>query len=82
MSTRTMPIQAIEFVPESSSDFDDDTWHFVCHCTNDNIAACGLDVTDEPWVDRGDEEACPLCWLSWPDGSYCPWGCTCEDCLV
>ncbi len=58
-----------------------DPAHLVCHCTDDNIAACGLDVTDEPWTDGPDEDDCPLCVLAWPDDApCCPWGCRCDDC--
>lgn len=59
---------------------DDDTIHWVCHCTNDNIAACGLDVTDSEMLSPstwGEDDDCPLCVLAWPDGPTCPWGCSC-----
>lgn len=60
---------------------DPDTTHLVCHCTDFNVAACGLDVAHLPWTpDAPEERDCPLCVLAWPDGWTCPSGCACEDC--
>lgn len=59
----------------------DDVCHIVCHCTEDKIAACGLDCTGLPWDDDRDLP-CPLCYEAWPDDAEtCPWGCSCpEEC--
>lgn len=55
--------------------------HLVCHCTDDTIAACGLDVSETPWTpDAPEKDDCPLCVLAWPADSTCPSGCACEDC--
>ena len=80
MSTE-IRIAALEVVQTTGTQDKDDIWHFVCHCTDDNLSACGLDVTESPWVDGAEDKECPLCNLAWPDGEPCPWGCTCEECL-
>lgn len=73
-------VRAIEVVQTSAAQDIDDVCHFVCHCTGDNLAACGLDCSDTHWT-TDDEAPCPLCSLRWPDGSpVCPWGCSCEEC--
>jgi hypothetical protein len=55
--------------------------HIVCHCTEDNVSACGIDCTDDAWVDPEDEHPCPLCELAWPyEALACPWGCACGEC--
>lgn len=61
--------------------FDDDgVAHIVCHCTDDAVAACGLDVADSPWDETCEEPDCPLCRLRWPlDAAACPWGCSCSE---
>lgn len=59
----------------------DDGCHLVCHCTDDKISACGLDVEDDPWAVDDDEPACVMCCLAWPDGApTCPFGCSCYEC--
>ena len=69
-----------ESVQTSASQDQDDIWHYVCHCTDRNTSACGLDCTDAPWA-GGDDDECPLCVLAWPDDApTCPWGCMCEEC--
>lgn len=71
-------------VDATSQDFDFDITHWVCHCTNDNIAACGLDVT-EMNLEQGyipNEQYCALCVLAWPENSPCPWGCECHECKI
>lgn len=57
-------------------------YHVVCHCTDDNIAACGLDVSDRPLTRDVDDDKleCPMCALAWPvEAPTCPWGCSCEE---
>ena len=72
--------RAPEIVQTTAAQDLDDIWHAVCHCTDDRIAACGLDCSDAPWCDDGDDKVCPLCILAWPDDApTCPWGCDCED---
>lgn len=62
-------------------DQDQNVVHLVCHCTGGNIAACGLDVSREPWTPNAPlDDDCPLCVLAWPDDATCPSGCACEDC--
>lgn len=58
--------------------------HLVCHCSDFNIAACGLDVTGMELIEgvKGSADDCPLCMLAWPDDKPCPWGCSCWECLV
>ena len=65
---------------ESGEDFE--IIHNVCHCTEDRIAWCGLDVTDETWAEgSSDERDCPLCGVVIDaDPDRCPWGCRCEEC--
>lgn len=76
-----MSVRAAEAVQVSSAEDTDDIWHIVCHCTNDDTAACGLDCTTAVWSDDGDEAVCPLCRLVWPiDAPMCPWGCGCDEC--
>lgn len=73
-------IAPLEVVQTSAAEDEDDIWHFVCHCTDDRVSACGLDCSEVGWVE-GDEEPCPLCALAWPDDApTCPWGCACEEC--
>ena len=63
------------------SDPADDLEHLVCHCTDDNIAACRKDVTDSAWTNLPDDMTCALCLLAWPiDSPTCPWGCACDEC--
>ena len=78
MSAKVAPLEVVV----TTAPADDDAVHFVCHCTNDNRSACGLDVTTaELRRDWSDDEDCPLCVLAWPDGApECPWGCRCEEC--
>lgn len=79
-----MTIVAIEPVFDEAFELDEtEPVHLVCHCTKDAVAACGLDVTFEPWEEYALEELeCPLCLLVWPDGApTCPWGCACEECV-
>lgn len=60
---------------------EDDVEHIVCHCTDDNVAACRKDVTDSEWSEMPDDRICALCLLAWPiDAPTCPWGCACEEC--
>lgn len=59
---------------------DDDLEHWVCHCTSWNISGCGMDVSREEWAVDDLDEVCPLCELAYPEGSVCPWGCSCEEC--
>ncbi len=59
-----------------------DEWepaHLVCHCTDNEVAACGLNMAGQPWAEE-DDDVCALCLLVWPDGSPCRWGCDCEEC--
>ncbi len=77
MSADLLPIEVVVTRPSE----DDDLHHIVCHCTNDNTSACGLDVADLPFVEFSDYEDCYLCFLAWPDDApTCPWGCSCEEC--
>lgn len=57
-----------------------DVAHWVCHCTNDEVAACGLDVANVPLVNETEQPDCPLCALAWSDAPTCPWGCSCDEC--
>lgn len=42
-------------------DDDPDVGHYVCDCDQD-IALCGWDVTNEPWVTEESEiPTCPMC---------------------
>lgn len=55
--------------------------HWVCHCTDHRVSACGRDVTGHPWEPADtDTPACPECEEAWPVGWTCPSGCACEDC--
>lgn len=42
---------------------DDDLDHTVC--CDENIALCGRDVTDEPWVEVGSPNQCVVCEDLW-----------------
>lgn len=69
--------------PEDGTEDDHGVIHWVCHCTDDAITACGLDLSHSPLMETlpGEvlDEDCPLCRLAWPvDG--CPWGCSCAEC--
>ena len=59
--------------------------HIVCHCTKQNIAWCGLDVSDTPFIpdplDLDDVKACVFCVLTVEISPHtCPWGCACDIC--
>lgn len=72
----------IECVMDELTSDGPDVTHLVCHCTDDDIAACGLDVSDSPWAPEStDEVPCPLCFTAWDaDAPTCPWGCACDEC--
>ena len=66
----------------SPADEDDETMHLVCHCTDGDVSACGLDVSESKWVELDEQPPCPFCEAIWPESSpVCPWGCSCEDCI-
>lgn len=69
-------------VIDTTSNNDPDETHLVCHCTDDNLAACGFDASTSPWCAPDAEEVpCPLCYTAWPAGApTCPWGCNCDEC--
>jgi hypothetical protein len=78
-------VAPLEIVQTSATDDLIDVTHITCHCTDDAVSACGLDVRDATWADDvtddDTEPPCPLCELAWPDDSpTCPWGCVCEEC--
>ena len=77
-----MPQLATIEVTEVAPTPDDGPSHTVCHCSNDNTAWCGLDVTHEPMLDGpADGDCCPLCGLVSDElADHCPWGCICEEC--
>lgn len=55
--------------------------HWVCHCTEHRVSACGLNVSGQPWEPDGtDTPVCGECEAAWPAGWTCPSGCACEDC--
>lgn len=71
------PVVVVEVTPAA-----DETDHVVCHCSNDNVGWCGLDLTDSPWVDDEDGTPCPLCALLEDDLiDACPWSCSCAECV-
>lgn len=49
---------------------DDDLHHVTC--CDDDIAMCGLDVTDVPWGDGEGEVLCPLCAIAEEEDLACP----------
>lgn len=77
----TLAVKALEEIVDKATN-DDDVMHLVCHCSNDEISACGLDCSEVAWHDvNSSEPPCPMCVIVWPEGSPCPWGCECEECF-
>lgn len=80
-----MTATVIEPVVETTSGEEDGVTHISCHCTDNKIAWCGIDVSDQPLEDEGfeidDIDSCVLCALVLDDlkDERCPWGCTCDD---
>jgi hypothetical protein len=60
--------------------------HLTCHCSDFMVSACRIDLSDYLWASDAEHlpnpKDCSLCYLEWPDGEPCPWGCTCEYCLI
>ncbi|MEP7738562.1 hypothetical protein ABKW28_12970 [Nocardioides sp. 31GB23] len=55
--------------------------HWVCHCTDQRVSACGRDVSGRPFEPAGtDTPDCPACAEAWPAEWTCPSGCACEEC--
>lgn len=84
-----MTLLESEIITEQVEDDDDDprVQHLVCHCTNDNVAACGKNVAEVEWVTEETYHeglTCVLCMVAWPDDApRCPWGCACsEECAT
>jgi hypothetical protein len=50
-----------------------DLQHVAC-CRNDDMALCGTDVTDAPWLD--DETSCVVC-VDLDEFDACPFGGSC-----
>lgn len=49
---------------------DKDIAHLVC-CCDENLAVCGLDMTNVP-VAKDDAIPCPLCFDGIPERAVCP----------
>jgi len=57
----------------------EDTYHFVCHCTDNEVSYCGMVLGDGDVLEPNDETSCPLCMIAFEKG-VCPWGCNCGEC--
>jgi len=40
--------------------YGDDLTHVCCECRGPDVALCGVDLTDAPWVDE-DDDLCVVC---------------------
>lgn len=62
---------------------DDELDHITCHCTDNKISFCKLDVSDVPvLLDGMEPNVCPTCVLMYELANpKCPFGCACvEEC--
>ena len=71
-------------VETSSADDEPDIAHLSCHCTENKIGWCGIDLSDVPLsadpFDLDEDDCCPLCALVLEQmgDEHCPWGCSCS----
>lgn len=80
-----MTATTVEPVVETSTGDDEpDTMHISCHCSDNNTAWCGIDLTgvplDDDAFDMDSRDSCVLCKLviEQLEDKRCPWGCTCS----
>ena len=64
MATATLPAPA----PVNTSG--DDTDHL--YCCNPDVALCGLDISNHPFMKVDPRRLCPLCALAETEGPPCP----------
>ena len=56
--------------PAATTTEADDLNHIVC-CDDDNLAMCGLDLTEVEWMARGALPDCPTCERLWEKDEDC-----------